>query len=82
MVVFLEEKSPIGILILRNLKKINRTQKWLSKKTGYSITYIQKVLNGKVKKPSFDFICKVSCALEISIEEFTNINEGNEHESE
>lgn len=73
MVVFLEEKSPIGILILKNLKKASKTQKWLSKKTGYSTTYIQKVLNGSIKKPSFDFICKVSYALEISIEEFTNI---------
>ena len=78
MVVFLEEKSKVGILILKKLKEQQTTQKWLAQKTGYSQMYIYKVINGKIKNPSFDFICKLSDALYIPLSELANvIREGN-----
>lgn len=78
MVVFLEEKSKVGILILKKLKEQQTTQKWLAQKTGYSQMYIYKVINGKIKNPSFDFICKLSDALHIPLSELANvIREGN-----
>lgn len=78
MVVFLEEKSKIGILILKKLKEQQITQKCLAQKTGYSQMYIYKVINGKIKNPSFDFICKLSDVLCIPLSELANvIREGN-----
>lgn len=72
MVVFLEEKSEIGIVILKKLKEKKLTQKWLAQKTGYSQMYVYKVINGKIKNPSFDFICELSEALNISLSELSD----------
>lgn len=78
MVVFLDEKSKIGVVILKKLKEKQRTQKWLAENTGYSQMYIYKVINGKIKNPSFDFVCKLSEALYIPLSELSDaIKEGN-----
>lgn len=73
MVVFLEEKSKIGIVILKKLRDMHLSQKWLAQKTGYSQIYIYKVIDGKIKNPSFDFMCKLSEALCIPLSELAEI---------
>ncbi|RDW15962.1 helix-turn-helix domain-containing protein [Oceanobacillus chungangensis] len=46
----------------------------LSKEIGYSDAYISMVENGKKKKPSLDFLLKLSDILEVDIRKLTNLS--------
>lgn len=45
-------------------------QSGLAKKAKIHKTVISALKQGKIKKPSFELICKISDALEVSLEEF------------
>lgn len=49
-------------------KELNQNQ--LAKKAGVNNTVISALKNGKIKKPSFELMCKIADALEISLDEF------------
>lgn len=51
-----------------NQKKL--TQYQLAKKMGVSVSTITELKMGRINKPSFELMCKIADALEVSLDEF------------
>lgn len=51
-------------------------QSGLAKKARIHKTVISALKQGKIKKPSFELICKIADALEVSVEEFRIKDDG------
>ncbi|WP_179134580.1 helix-turn-helix domain-containing protein [Oceanobacillus timonensis] len=51
------------------MKEKGFTQYKLAKKAGVGTNTITYLKNGKIKKPSFELVCKIADALEVSLED-------------
>ena len=52
------------------LNKKKLTQYQLAKKMGVSVSTITELKMGRINKPSFELMCKIADALEVSLDEF------------
>lgn len=52
------------------MKNKNHTQMSLAKKMGISQSVLAELKRGNIKKPSFELMCKIAEALEVSLDEF------------
>jgi len=52
------------------LQQRQKTIYWLSKQTGISVSSLYYLRDGKLKKPSFDLMCKIADALNVSLDYF------------
>ena len=52
------------------LSKQNKTIYWLAKKTGIPASSLYLLRDGKIKKPSFELACKITDALDVSLDYF------------
>lgn len=59
------------------MKKNGYNQTKLAKKMGVSQSVLAELKRGNIKKPSFELICKIADALEVSLDEFRNELDGN-----
>lgn len=50
--------------------------KCLVEKSGVNAPYISKLLNGKIKEPTWAKACAIIDALELTVDEFREIQEG------
>ena len=57
-------------LVEFEMKKKGFTQYQLSKKMGVSSSVITELKKGNIKKPSFELMCKIGDALEVSLDVF------------
>lgn len=64
---FIQDKSKIGQLIMSGLQRKKKTMRALSKDTGISYSYITKLIDGNIKKPSLDYVVKISNDLDIPV---------------
>jgi DNA-binding XRE family transcriptional regulator len=55
--------------VQERLNEIGRSQGWLSRETGYSREYINKIISGKVPNPGIDACKKIAKALGRYVEE-------------
>lgn len=67
MATILDNKSPLGKLILKKTYLIGKNQKWLAEKCGIKSTHVSKICNGKIKNPDIKTLRKISQVLEIEI---------------
>ncbi|MGF2053360.1 helix-turn-helix domain-containing protein [Vagococcus fluvialis] len=51
------------------LNQKNLTQYQLAKKMGVSVSTITELKMGRINKPSFELMCKIADALEVSLDE-------------
>lgn len=51
------------------MKREGFTQYKLAKKAGVGTNVITYLKNGRIKKPSFELMCKIADALEVSLDE-------------
>lgn len=58
------------------MKKNGYNQTKLAKKMGVSQSVLAELKRGNIKKPSFELICKIADALEVSLDEFRNQLDG------
>lgn len=52
------------------MKECGLNQSKLSKKMNVSSSVIAELKRGNIKKPSFELMCKIADALEVSLDEF------------
>ncbi len=52
------------------LSNQDKTIYWLSKQTGISVSSLYYLRDGKLKKPSFELMCKIADALDVSLDYF------------
>lgn len=52
------------------IKQIGLTQYQLAKKMGVSVSTITELKMRRINKPSFELMCKIADALEVSLDEF------------
>ncbi|MDU1488410.1 helix-turn-helix transcriptional regulator [Ligilactobacillus animalis] len=52
------------------LQQRQKTIYWLSKQTGISVSSLYYLRDGKLKKPSFELMCKIADALGVSLDYF------------
>ena len=60
----------LGELVEREMKKKGYMQYQLAKKMGVSPSVITEQKKGNTKKPSFELMCKIADALEVSLDAF------------
>ncbi len=65
MAIFIEEKSELGKLIWIRLKKMGKTQLWLSQEIKCSYLTLSKLCDGRTKNPSFKLLMNISQKLNI-----------------
>lgn len=68
MAITLENKTPLGKLILRELYLQGKNQVWLAKQIHVKPNHIC-ILCSKIRCPKVDTLLKISKALDINIEE-------------
>ncbi len=56
--------------IEEQLNKRNKTIYWLSKNTGIPTSSLYLLRDGKIKKPSFELVCKIADVLDVSLDYF------------
>ncbi|MGM0260505.1 helix-turn-helix domain-containing protein [Enterococcus sp. AZ102] len=64
----------LWFVVENKLKELNITQSELSRRSGLNTTVISAIKLGKIKKPSFSLICKLSEGLEMELDDFKQIN--------
>lgn len=52
------------------LSNQDKTIYWLFKQTGISVSSLYYLRDGKLKKPSFELMCKIADALGVSLDYF------------
>lgn len=52
------------------LQRRQKTIYWLSKQTGISVSSLYYLRDGKLKKPSFELMCKIADAFDVSLDYF------------
>lgn len=57
------------------MKSKEITQYKLAKNAGVGTNTISYLKSGKIKKPSFELMCKIADALEVSLDEFRERND-------
>lgn len=60
----------LWVKVEEELRKQNKTIYWLSKNTGISVSSLYYFRDGKLKKPSFELMCKIADALGVSLDYF------------
>ena len=70
MAIFIDDKTEFGKIILLKLRDLNKSQKWLSERTGYSYIHIHSIISGKMN-PSRKCLHEISKALNIPRENVT-----------
>lgn len=70
----------LWIRIEKLLLARNKTIYWLSKVTGISVSSLYYLRDGKLKKPSFDLMCKIADALDVSLDCFRDEGEDKEND--
>ena len=68
MATRLDNKSPLGKLILKKLYLMGKNQAWLAEQMNVSISHIS-VICSKTKNPKFETLSKISKMLDIEISE-------------
>ena len=63
----------LWFVVEKKLKELNITQSELSRRSGLNTTVISAIKLGKIKKPSFSLICKLSEGLEMELDDFKKI---------
>lgn len=58
------------------MNKKNFTQTSLAKKMNVGQSVVAELKRGNIKKPSFELMCKIADALEVSLEEFRIKDDG------
>lgn len=69
---FIQDKSKIGQIIISGLQRKKKTIRQLSQDTGISYSYITKLIDGNIKKPSNKYIVNISENLDIPINDLIN----------
>lgn len=77
MAIFIDDKTELGKIILLKLRDLNKSQKWLSERTGYSYIHIHSIISGKMN-PSIKCLHEISKALNIPIGELAEAIEKEE----
>lgn len=57
-------------IIEKELEKQNVNQNQLAKRMGVHNSVLTELKKGRIKKPSFELMCKVADALDVSLEVF------------
>lgn len=60
----------LWVKVEEELRKQNKTIYWLSKNTGISVSSLYYFRDGKLKKPSFELMCKIADVLGVSLDYF------------
>lgn len=68
MATKLDNKTPLGKLILKNLYLKGKNQEWLAEQIGVNPNHIS-VLCSKIKCPRIDTLMKISKTLDIEMSE-------------
>ena len=76
MATTLDNKNPLGKLILRKLYLMGKNQTWLAKQMGVEKSFIS-IICTKTKNPSFITVNKISKILDIELQELANAVEEN-----
>lgn len=68
MSAILDNKTPLGKVILRNLYLQGKNQAWLANQIGVSENHIS-IICSKIKSPKIETLLKISKALDIDVGE-------------
>lgn len=68
MSTILDNKTPLGKVILRNLYLQGKNQAWLAKQIDVSENHIS-IICSKIKSPKIETLLKISKALDIDVDE-------------
>lgn len=68
MSTILDNKTPLGKVILRNLYLQGKNQAWLAKQIDVSENHIS-IICSKIKSPKIETLLKISKALNIDVDE-------------
>lgn len=68
MATVLDNKSPLGKLILKKLYLMGKNQAWLAKQMNVKMSHIS-VICSKIKNPKYETLSKISKILDIEISE-------------
>ncbi len=68
MSTILDNKTPLGKVILRNLYLQGKNQAWLAKRIDVSENHIS-IICSKTKSPKIETLLKISKALDIDVDE-------------
>lgn len=68
MASLLDNKSPLGKLILTNLYLKGKNQAWLAKQMNVNISHVSAICS-KTKNPKFETLSKISKILDIELSE-------------
>lgn len=60
--------------IEKELKSRGMSQYKLAKKMGVPVSTITELKKGRIKKPSFELICKIADALDVSVDDLRQKN--------
>jgi len=60
----------LWLKIEKFMKEKGLNQTALAKEIGISQSVLAELKRGNIKKPSFDLVCKIADALEVSLDEF------------
>ncbi|MEY8737156.1 helix-turn-helix domain-containing protein [Lactobacillus sp. AN1001] len=63
----------LWVKIEEQLSKQNKTIYWLSKKTDIPTSTLYYLRDEKIKKPSFESMCKIADALDVSLDYFRGV---------
>lgn len=67
----LNNKSPLGILIVMQLHKLGKNQKWLADGSGMSQVYLCNILAGRAN-PTMKSLRKLAQNLDIDVKDLAN----------
>lgn len=68
MAARLDNKSPLGKLILKKLYLMGKNQAWLAEQMNVNMSHIS-VVCSKTKNPNYNTLSKISKALDIEVSE-------------
>ena len=68
MATILDNKTPLGKIILKNLYLKGKNQAWLAEEIGVNPNHIS-ILCSKIKNPKVETLKKLSKALDIELED-------------
>lgn len=70
----------LWVKVEKLLLKQNKTVYWLAKNAGIPVSSLYYFRDDKIKKPSFELMCKIADALDVSLDYFRD--EGEEKEND